>query len=125
MKILSRLKLLFNPADEYDAVNKKYVDSLVSSKGEVKGVKGEAETEYRKGLVNITPENISVYSKIEIDGFFNDLKNIIDVLTNKVAQIDEMISSGDMITTNKITDNEGNIIVTNTEEPLEISQKTS
>jgi len=33
LKILSKLKLLFTPTDELDAVNKKYVDDLVSSGG--------------------------------------------------------------------------------------------
>ncbi|MCI8378888.1 MAG: hypothetical protein HFH72_10255 [Lachnospiraceae bacterium] len=125
MKILSKLKLLFTPTDEYDAVNKKYVDNLVSSIGEVKGVKGEAELDYRKGLVNVTPENIGAYSKAEIDSFINVLQYTVDTLTNTVAIIDEKISSGDIIATNNITDNDGNIIVTNMEEPLGITQRTS
>lgn len=33
MKIFSKLKLIFNPTDDYDAVNKKYVDSIISSAG--------------------------------------------------------------------------------------------
>lgn len=70
-------------------------------------------------------EDIGVYSKEKIDGFINDLQNAIDTLTNKVTKIDELILSSDIITTSKVTDNEGNIIVTNIGEPIEIIQKTS
>lgn len=35
--------------------------------GAVTGVKGNAEEAFRKGKVNITPENIGAYSKEEID----------------------------------------------------------
>ena len=114
MKILSKLKLLFTPTDEWDAVNKKYVDRLISSKGEIEGVKGEAETEYRKGFVNISPKNIGTYSKEEIDDFINNLQNIINTFTDKVTIIERMIESGEIITTvDKITDNNGNVITTN------------
>lgn len=70
-------------------------------------------------------EDIGVYSKEKIDGFINDLQNTIDTLTNKVTKIDELISSSDIITTSKVTDSEGSIIVTNMGEPIEIIQKTS
>ncbi|RKI27214.1 hypothetical protein D7V82_16305 [bacterium 1xD8-6] len=69
-------------------------------------------------------EDIGVYSKEKIDSFINDLQNTIDELTDKVTKINEMISSGDIITTNKITDSDGNIIVTNMGEPIEITQTT-
>lgn len=52
------------------------------------------------------------------------MQNTIDELTDKVTKINEMISSGDIITTNKITDSDGNIIVTNMGEPIEITQTT-
>lgn len=39
--------------------------------GSVTGVKGDKEETYRKGKVNITPENIGAYSKEEIDARLN------------------------------------------------------
>jgi len=74
--------------------------------------------------MEISAEEIGVYSKEKIDSFINDLQNTIDGLTDKVTKINEMISSGDIITTNKITDSDGNIIVTNMGEPIEITQTT-
>lgn len=57
MKILSKLKLFFNPADEYDAVNKKYVDTLVSS---------AENTSTYYGSVSLTNDNSVAF---RIDGF--------------------------------------------------------
>lgn len=51
MKILSKLKLFFTPTDEWDAVNKKYVDDLVSSKG------GSSSTYY--GSISLTNDTIT------------------------------------------------------------------
>jgi len=50
LKILSKLKLLFTPTDEYDAVNKKYVDELVLS--------GSGNSSIYNGSITLTSDNI-------------------------------------------------------------------
>lgn len=57
MKILSKLKLFFTPTDEWDAVNKKYVDELVSSGG------GNPSTYY--GFISLTNGNAITFT---VDG---------------------------------------------------------
>jgi len=57
LKILSKLKLLFTPTDEWDAVNKKYVDDLVSSGG------GSSSTYY--GTISLTNDNTITFT---VDG---------------------------------------------------------
>lgn len=57
MKILSKLKLLFTPTDEWDAVNKKYVDDLVSSGG------SNSSTYY--GSITLTNDNSIAFT---VDG---------------------------------------------------------
>lgn len=47
------------------------ITSSFPSGGAVVGVKGDAETVYRKGRVNITPANIGAYSKSEVDARIN------------------------------------------------------
>lgn len=53
MKILSKLKLLFTPTDEYDAVNKKYVDDIISSAN---------NTSVYYGSISLTDDNSAAFS---------------------------------------------------------------
>ena len=80
------------------------------------GIKGNAETAFRKGFVNITPENIGTYSKVEIDA-------IIIALTNRVKILEDIIESGDITVTTKITDNNGDAIITDIGNVLIMSQE--
>ncbi len=58
MKILSKLKLLFTPTDDTDAVNKKYVDDIISTAG-------VTSTYY--GSVSLTDENTIALTINDID----------------------------------------------------------
>ena len=53
MKILSKLKLLFTPTDEYDAVNKKYVDGIISSAD---------NTSIYYGSISLTDDNFAAFT---------------------------------------------------------------
>lgn len=59
---------------------KKYIDNQLTGAGEVTGVKGNAETNYRAGTVNLTPANIGSYSKSESDTQHNALSEEITTL---------------------------------------------
>ena len=52
------------------------------------GVKGNAETAFRKGFVNITPEDIGTYSKTEIDVLVNELQNIINSFNERINALE-------------------------------------
>lgn len=53
------MKYLGAITDDYDLVNKKYVDdSIAALPSFVSGVKGNSESSYRTGNVNLTPANI-------------------------------------------------------------------
>ena len=58
MKILSKLKLLFTPTDEYDAVNKKYVDGIISSAN---------NTSVYYGSISLTDNNSAAFSINNLD----------------------------------------------------------
>lgn len=58
MKILSKLKLLFTPTDEYDAVNKKYVDGIISSAN---------NTSVYYGSISLTDDNSAAFSINNLD----------------------------------------------------------
>lgn len=92
------------------------------------GVKGNAEATYRKGFVNITPENIGTYSKAEVDGLIGNingtintvvnntvksLQDTITALTERITALENIIELGDINIVTKIVDNDGNGIVTN------------
>ena len=75
-----------------------YWDCLSSSL--ILGIKGAAETLYRKGYVNITPEDIGVYaisetySKTEIDDLFSNIQDdIIASMQNTIDNLQEEISN--------------------------------
>ena len=138
-------------------------------------VKGNAETSYRTGDVNLTPANIGTYSKSEIDSSIDDVNaaieqmgnsisedlqkyqesvdkkieninnditqnintkiseltalitsqaTIIESLNGRVKVLEELIESGDITTSTKIIDSEGNVLVTNNDEQLIISEET-
>ena len=48
----------YTPTNNYNPATKKYVDDTLGSAGAVSGVKGNAESTYRSGNVNLTPANI-------------------------------------------------------------------
>lgn len=87
------------------------------------GVKGNAETAFRKGFVNITPEDIGTYSKTEIDTIIQTLQNTITALTDRVKTLEDIIESGDITVTTKITDNDGDAIITDIGDILIMSQE--
>ena len=53
--------------DRFSAVTAAVVGGSGGGTGDVTGVKGNAESTYRKGKVNLTPANIGTYSSSEID----------------------------------------------------------
>ena len=59
MKIFSKLKLIFIPTEDTDAVNKKYVDDIISSSVE------ETSTYY--GSVSLTNDNSIIFTINDID----------------------------------------------------------
>lgn len=87
------------------------------------GVKGNAETAFRKGFVNITPEDIGTYSKTEIDTIVQTLQNTITALTDRVKILEDIIESGDITITTKIIDNDGDAIITDIGDILIMSQE--
>lgn len=93
----------------------------------VAGVKGNAENDYRQGYINLTPENIGTYSKDEIDNQLEDLESsvneTIELLSNRIKALEELIESGDIVTITKIVDSDGNVIVTNDGNGLIISDE--
>lgn len=74
------------------------------------GVKGDAETEYRTGYVNITPENIGAYDKDSIDQMMDTLMatlgKTINSLTAKIEELEELSAYSYLV------DSEGNKFVT-------------
>ncbi len=54
------------------------------------GIKGNAETEYRKGFVNITPEDIGSYDKESVDNFISGINNIIDTLISRITELEDL-----------------------------------
>lgn len=94
MKILSKLKLFFTPTDELDAVNKKYVDELVSPISSTNKKISELEqTEdfSTSDLMVIETENgtrsINYYDLIEsnINTQINNLKKSLPFVNNAAA----------------------------------------
>ena len=59
-----------------------YWDCLAGSL--ISGIKGNAESEYRCGFVNITPENIGSYDKESVDNFISGLNSMIQSLSGTV-----------------------------------------
>ena len=59
-----------------------YWDCLAGSL--ISGIKGNEESEYRHGFVNITPENIGSYDKESVDNFISGLNIIIQSLSETV-----------------------------------------
>lgn len=85
------------------------------------GVKGNAETDFRKGFVNITPENIGTYSKAKFDTIIQTLQDTITALTTRVNILEEIMESGDITVTDKLTDNNGEAITTDIGDILIVS----
>ncbi len=69
-------------------------DVLVGSS--VIGVKGDAESNYRKGNINITPANIGAYSKSEID-------NTVSGLATKTSVDNLVVSKADSVDLGEVT----------------------
>ena len=92
MKVLSKLKLLFTPSEDDDAVNKKYVDELVSS--------GNGSSIYY-GNASILEDNNSI--NLDINGF--DLSKINSNILLIIKSTDSTILSSDF-TENVFINNE-------------------
>ena len=55
----------------------------------VTGVKGNAESEYKRGNVNITPDNIGVYDKTYVDDVIKELTTKISELQSAIDEINK------------------------------------
>ena len=72
-----------------------YWDCLAGSL--IFGIKGNAESDYRQGFINITPENIGSYDKESVDNLISGLNNIIqslsgtvNLLTSRVTELEDL-----------------------------------
>ena len=87
MKILSKLKLFFIPTDEWDAVNKKYVDDLVSSNsGEEMNLSNylaKNNTELYSPVHNYNPAT-KKYVDDAVSDAIGDLGEILDAINRTV-----------------------------------------
>ena len=86
--------------DEAYVLSQQYTDSQLIGAGNVTGVKGDAETSYRAGTVNLTPENIGAYSKVEVDAAVRQVSDKADenqaniqTLQTAVAGLDYKVNS--------------------------------
>lgn len=75
-----------NVQDAIDGIKSTINGITGGTGGVVTGVKGDAETNYRSGQVNITPEHIGAYSKHEIDVKQEALTTGITEATNKANE---------------------------------------
>jgi hypothetical protein len=94
---------------------KKKISGSVPSGDVVTGIKGDNETTYRKGNVNITPENIGAYSTEEVDVKHKLMNDAIEESANHLTKKQNTLISGDGID----IDNE-NVISVNAMTNLEI-----
>ena len=65
-----------------------YWDCLAGSL--LSGIKGDAETDFRQGYVNITPDNIGSYNKDTVDNMISGLNNIINMLIDRVTELEDL-----------------------------------
>ena len=82
-------------AEEAYVLSKKYTDDQMIGAGNVTGVKGDAEEEYRAGTVNLTPANIGAYSKQEIDNQNANVQRQIGAIESEIKEIETIIGKGD------------------------------
>lgn len=80
------------------------------------GIKGDAETDYRDGYVNITAENIGVYDKAAVDLMIGGLDKLVGSLMAKLEELEELSAYSyfvDSENDNLLTNDERKIILTN------------
>ena len=65
-----------------------YWDCLAGSL--LSGIKGDAETDFRQGYVNITPDDIGSYNKETVDNMISALNNIINMLIDRVVELEDL-----------------------------------
>ena len=80
------------------------------------GIKGNAETEYRKGFVNITPEDIGSYDKESVDNFISGINNIIDTLISRITELEDLSGFAHLI-----VDDSGSELVTSDNQTVILS----
>lgn len=80
------------------------------------GIKGNAETEYRKGFVNITPEDIGSYDKESVDNFISGINNIIDTLISRITELEDLSGFAHLI-----VDGSGSELVTSDNQTVILS----
>lgn len=67
----------------------------------VSGIKGNSESKYRNGNVNITPANIGCYDKTEVDNLVQTLQNTIDDLTNRIIELESINNNYTLLALNE------------------------
>ena len=89
-----------------------YWDCLAGSL--ISGIKGNAESEYRRGFVNITPENIGSYDKESVDNLISGLNSIIQSLSGTVNTLISRITELEDLSgfANLVVDDSGSELVT-------------
>ena len=89
-----------------------YWDCLAGSL--ISGIKGNAESEYRRGFVNITPENIGSYDKESVDNFISGLNSIIQSLSGTVNTLISRITELEDLSSfaHLVVDDSGSELVT-------------
>ena len=80
------------------------------------GIKGNAETEYRQGFVNITPEDIGSYDKESVDNFISGINNIIDTLISRITELEDLSGFAHLI-----VDDSGSELVTSDNQTVILS----
>ncbi len=90
-----------------------YWDCLAGSL--ISGIKGNAESEYRRGFVNITPENIGSYDKESVDNFISGLNSMIQSLSGTVNTLISRITELEDLSgfAHLAVDDSGSELVTN------------
>ncbi len=83
-----------------------YWDCLAGSL--LSGIKGDAETDFRQGYVNITPDDIGSYNKETVDNMISALNNIINMLIDRVVELEDLSGFAHLV-----VDDSGSELVTN------------
>ncbi|MCM1179413.1 MAG: hypothetical protein NC347_04095 [Clostridium sp.] len=98
-----------------------YWDCLAGSL--IFGIKGNAESDYRYGFVNITPENIGSYDKESVDNLVSGLNNIIqslsgtvNILTSRIMELEDLSGFAHLV-----VDGDGSELVTSDNQTIILS----
>lgn len=90
-----------------------YWDCLANSL--VAGVKGDAETDYQQGFVNITPDSIGSYDKDSVDNFISGLNSIMNSMISRITELEELSGFAHLV------DNSGMELVTSDDDIIILS----